>query len=556
MKRILSRSMTMAAVAAIVTGGAMVAGAPAFAAQSDTASISPAAGGSTNAFSVITKSGCPTGSDSIVVELAGGPSTSLIGPTAGTPYYANGIAQLNAYGTSAGSTSPITIPISQVWDYYRSDNGFASIDPGQYVFTVRCIVGLTGAIKASYSATADVTTAMTKTAAGAWSFTAPVVKTDTTTTVSATPATAGFGDNVTLAAHVAANTGTGIPTGSVQFSADGTAIGAAATVNASGDATVTVNSLTVGSHSISAAYTATGNFNSSNSTTSAPVTVGAATTSTVLSFSPVPTYQTSTITLSAAVSKPGTVVFSGYTGGPSAAVTASGGVATLTIGSLAAGSYTVKATFTPTDPSFAGSSDTKTLTVGNVDPSQVATEYIDVNVPNGALTITVQGFTPPSPTTKVIGNPTNVVTLSAAQLDAAGQFITATGNIVPVQVVDTRAGDIGYKVTGSLTDFSGTAGKINGQNLGWTPKFISSTRFPLATTAASAGLTDGGTVAPANGVLPADAGTLGLKGVVTLYTAPAGASNGTVVYGAALALKAPTTTKPGDYEAVLTLTAN
>ena len=87
------------------------------------------------------------------------------------------------------------------------------------------------------------------------------------------------------------------------------------------------------------------------------------------------------------------------------------------------------------------------------------------------------------------------------------------------------------------------------------PAFISSTAVPGALTAAAAGITDGGITAPAAGIQPGTS-SLGLKGSAkTLFTVPSGGNEGTVVYGAQLNLQAPTTTRDGFYEGVLTLTA-
>ena len=162
---------------------------------------------------------------------------------------------------------------------------------------------------------------------------------------------------------------------------------------------------------------------------------------------------------------------------------------------------------------------------------------------------------------------TNVVILPAANLNNAGTLIVTNGNIIPVVAVDTRAGDPGYVVTGKVSEFVGAGfatdtnaitkpnRKINAANLGWSPQFISSTRFPAAASASAAGLVIGGIVAPANGVLPGDVSTAGLATDRTLYTAPYSAGSGTVVFGANVSLQAPTTTVADDYQATLTLTA-
>jgi len=60
--------------------------------------------------------------------------------------------------------------------------------------------------------------------------------------------------SVTFTATVAPTAGTALPTGTVQFSVDGTAV-AGGDVNGSGVATFTSSTLTAGTHSITAVYT-------------------------------------------------------------------------------------------------------------------------------------------------------------------------------------------------------------------------------------------------------------------------------------------------------------
>ncbi|MBI3604658.1 MAG: Ig-like domain repeat protein [Nitrospirae bacterium] len=104
---------------------------------------------------------------------------------------------------------------------------------------------------------------------GAWGQTAPTVP--TTITVSVSPAIAKFGDPVTLTATITAGTGTGIPTGSVQFLGGATIIGTAP-VTSSGTATLTLVSLPAGSNAITAVYSGDTIF--LGSSTPSPVTAG------------------------------------------------------------------------------------------------------------------------------------------------------------------------------------------------------------------------------------------------------------------------------------------
>jgi hypothetical protein len=80
---------------------------------------------------------------------------------------------------------------------------------------------------------------------------APLPTTTTTVTSSQNPSTVG--DTVTFTATVAPTSGTGTPTGTVQFSIDGTDVGTAQTL-AGGTATYATSGLTAGPHDVSATY--------------------------------------------------------------------------------------------------------------------------------------------------------------------------------------------------------------------------------------------------------------------------------------------------------------
>jgi Big-like domain-containing protein len=89
----------------------------------------------------------------------------------------------------------------------------------------------------------------------------PVNRAATTTTVTASPSgSSSFGQSVTFTATVAAAPpGAGAPTGTVAFTVDGTPLGSS-TLSGSGQATLSTNSLSAGSHTIAAAYSGDGNF--------------------------------------------------------------------------------------------------------------------------------------------------------------------------------------------------------------------------------------------------------------------------------------------------------
>ena len=88
---------------------------------------------------------------------------------------------------------------------------------------------------------------------------------DTSTNIALGPANSVLGQTIVIAAQVSAvSPGSGIPTGMVDFFADGTLVGSG-TLNATGNANVYVNTLEVGTHAITASYEGDANFNASSS---------------------------------------------------------------------------------------------------------------------------------------------------------------------------------------------------------------------------------------------------------------------------------------------------
>ncbi|MFJ4988455.1 phosphate ABC transporter substrate-binding protein PstS [Streptomyces sp. NPDC088732] len=128
------------------------------------------------------------------------------------------------------------------------------------------------------------------------------------------------------------------------------------------------------------------------------------------------------------------------------------------------------------------------------------------------------------------------VELPTPVLDASGEFLHTTGQLAPVTVTDTRPGDIGWTVTAQAGDFADLAGNtIDANHLTWTPTVLNHGNVRTVTA--------GDRIAPGDGT--------GLKDIRTLAT---GVGPGTADLGAGLALDAPTSTPPGTYTAVLTLT--
>jgi len=107
--------------------------------------------------------------------------------------------------------------------------------------------------------------------------------TTTTTTVTTTGSPATYGDSITFTANIAPASGVVVPTGTVQFYTNGTALGSAVTVTTgaspNGTASITTTNLPVigSAYTVTANYIATGSFASSSGTLSGGQTVNKAT---------------------------------------------------------------------------------------------------------------------------------------------------------------------------------------------------------------------------------------------------------------------------------------
>ncbi|MDM4721211.1 choice-of-anchor M domain-containing protein [Micromonospora sp. WMMA1363] len=136
------------------------------------------------------------------------------------------------------------------------------------------------------------------------------------------------------------------------------------------------------------------------------------------------------------------------------------------------------------------------------------------------------------------------VVLPPARLNVAGDRWESNGELRPVTVTDTRAGQPGWNASGQIpADFTGPDDKtFSAGYLGWTPRVLAQ--------ADGQGVVAGPEVAP---YVVGVGGGLGNSAV--LGSAPSGAGRGTAQLGAGLRLSLPTETAAGTYTATLTLTA-
>lgn len=228
-----------------------------------------------------------------------------------------------------------------------------------------------------------------------------VVQATTTVQLTASATTITPNTPVTLTATVKGNGGT--PTGNVTFMDGATNLGGGA-LNASGVATLTISTLTVGTHNITAVYG--GDTDDAGSTSAAvTITVGAFTTQTVLAVSATtiasgtPLSLLTVTTSSGGGAVTGTITFVSGATTLGTATLGSGNSSTLTLGNLAAGTYTITAQYGGDSNDSPSTSNAVTITVGPTTDFTVQLTPATLTIPTtqyGVTTIALNsenGFT-------------------------------------------------------------------------------------------------------------------------------------------------------------------
>ncbi|MEU7316553.1 Ig-like domain-containing protein [Streptomyces sp. NPDC007083] len=272
---------------------------------------------------------------------------------------------------------------------------------------------------------------------------------NTTTTLTSSPNPSVCGELVTFTITVApVPPDTGTPTGTVSviISDDGpTLIG---TLDASGQAQVSINNLSVTTHQVIAVYNGDANFNPSASGLLDQV-VSAAPTTTVVAVSPDPSVCGESVELCATVTidppgsgtPSGTVTFTGPGGLNETTALDASGEACVTTTVLATG--TVTATYNG-DGCAAASSDSTDVTVDEASTTTVVTVSPDPSVCGESVTVcaTVTTNAPGS------GTPTGTVTFTGpgglnqtVALDATGKACLITTSLATGTVTATYNGE-------------------------------------------------------------------------------------------------------------------
>jgi hypothetical protein len=249
----LKRTAVLLGVGTLVAGASLLGATQAHAAvgtQPGAITLNPASGPtSTTGIVYTTSTPCPAGNN-------GSASVRIVDPVTGTQ---SQLAPIN---------NAVTAPFSGTFNatFALAASVMPNIVGATSEIVVQCFSGVSG----GGTAVAVQDTFVTIDAAGAnYTVSASGPPSSTTTVLTASPNPATAGQTVTLTATV--TDGGSTPTGSVQFSVGGTAIGTPVTLNSSGVATTTTTFAAAGTESLSAAYTPTGTFTGSSGTFSLPV---------------------------------------------------------------------------------------------------------------------------------------------------------------------------------------------------------------------------------------------------------------------------------------------
>ena len=280
--------------------------------------------------------------------------------------------------------------------------------------------------------------------------TAPQVvdQASTTTTVTSAPNPSGFNQTVTFTATVAATApGAGTPTGTVTFLEGTTTLASSVTLNGSDQATFTISSLAVGTHTITADYSGDTDFSVSTGNDSASPQVVNQTTSTTttVSSAPNPSLSGQTVTFTATVTPTsgtgtptGTVNFLEGTTTLATSATLNGSdQATFTTSTLTVGSHTITANYSG-DSNFTAStgSDSASPQVVQATGTEASTTTVS-STPNPSVSGQTVTFTATVTPTSGTGTPTGTVNFlegtttlaSSATLNGSDQATFTTSSL-------------------------------------------------------------------------------------------------------------------------------
>lgn len=229
-----------------------------------------------------------------------------------------------------------------------------------------------------------------------------VNKAGTTTSVTSSVNPSVFGQPVTFTATVGVTPpGSGTPSGSVQFTVDGSNLGGPLVLSA-GAASISTSALAVGTHAVTVSYGGGPSFNASTGALAGGQSVTKADSITGLTSSDNPSKRNQSVTFTATVnpnppgsgSPTGTVAFT-IDGGSPVTVALADRQASLSTAALSAGDHTIMAVYSG-DAGFSPSSSVFTQTVHRLDTTTSLTSSVHPARPhqNVVFTATVSAVDP------------------------------------------------------------------------------------------------------------------------------------------------------------------
>ena len=273
---------------------------------------------------------------------------------------------------------------------------------------------------------------------------------------------ANLGQSITFTATVRPVTGTGTPTGTVQFNVDGVNVGGVLTMNAQGRATYSTAALSAGSHNVIATYSGSAIFGGGGSATFIQVVNQAAST-TVVTSNRNPSVSGQNVTFTARVSpaaSTGTVLFrlDGNSVGGAVTLDATGR-ATLVTNLMTVGSHTVSVAYSGNVNYLFSSSANLTQTVSKAT-SRTAVRSSSSTVTRGlnvVFTATVTARAPGAgiPTGTVQFGIDGVSSGPALSLNSSGQAAYAISTLSvgrhTISAVYTGSGNFNTSTSGNIT---------------------------------------------------------------------------------------------------------
>ena len=417
-----------------------------------------AAGTTTGPFTVTTPYGVSNNNGTFTVTAAN--TSTALTSSANPSVFGQGVTFTATVSNTNGSATPSgTVTFrdgsTTLGTGTLNGSGVATFSTSALSVNSHSITAEYGAVAGAFNASTSSTLTQVVNAAG----------TTTTLTSSANPSV--FGQGIYLNASVSTVApGSGIATGTVTFKESATTLGTV-TVAASGNASLLISTLSVGSHAIVATYGATTNYAASTSNTLAQVVSNAATSTTLTSsLNPSTFGQSVTFTATVAVISPGAGTVAGtvtFKDGSTTLGTGtlSGTTATFSTSALTQGSHSITAVYGSTTGLAASTSAALTQVV-NAPAAPAITTLAPGSGPVGT-SVTISGSN--------LSGATSVSFEGAAQTTITGNTSTSLTVTVPAGAttgdvtVTTPSGEsnaLTFTVTPPAPVVTSVAGPANG----------------------------------------------------------------------------------------------